>query len=649
MTEKDPSGTPGIEERLHRILEGAADAMVIVDQRGFIVLANVHAEKLFDYSRKEIIGQPINVLVPVRRIAAPQIEENFFAHFKSRILGTDGALYANRRDGSEFPVELKLNPIEADDGTMLLISIADITERRRAETLERDNLHKAQELYAAVITGSHDAIITKTLDGMVTSWNGGAERLFGYTVKEMIGKPIVTLIPPAQFVEETEILARIGRGEHITQYDTRRQRKNGSLIEVSISVSPLHDSQGRIVGASEIARDISVQKVVARLVEHRDEILRTIASSVLDAVLMMDGGGKIVFWNRAATDMFGYSSREAVGKELHRLLAPSRFHAAFESAHNKFRETGRGNIIGKTQEMMALTKDGSEIPIDLLVTAVEIRGEWHAIGVMRNVTERSRIRAELDIALQEQQVMAKLKDELVAVAAHELRTPMSAIKGLISMVLDQDLGPVNEALKVPLQDVLDSTDSLIRLVNDLLDAYRLESNELHVRIGEVDVLDLVGKVVRQLRPLTRAKNLELAMDVQRDSLMVRADPTKLVEVLRNLIGNAVKFTDRGKVTVEVSEVEPNVVVRIRDTGIGIKPDDQLHLFEKFYQASNQGKGKPSGTGLGLYICKWIIEKMGGALWLEQSAPGEGSVFMFTLPSASPANQQTATPEIATAL
>ena len=253
-------------------LETLPDAVVAVDRDGTIIQVNSQAQELFGYLRDELIGQKVEVLVPESyRRQHHHHRQNFAAAPKTRRMGADLDLYGRRRNGSEFPVEISLSPVSTENGTFVLSAIRDISDRKRiAEELRRANeeLHRrtAEQLgeyrsrLASIIDSSDDAIIGKDLDGIITSWNKGAERIYGYTPEEAVGKHISFLVPSERPDEIPGILRKIAQGETIQHYESARVTKDGRRLDVSISVSPLRDAKGDIVGASAIARDITAQK-----------------------------------------------------------------------------------------------------------------------------------------------------------------------------------------------------------------------------------------------------------------------------------------------------------------------------------------------------------------------------------------------------
>lgn len=253
--------------------------------------------------------------------------------------------------------------------------------------------------------------------------------------------------------------------------------------------------------------------------------------------------------------------------------------------------------------------------------------------VAERTSELEVIRKNLEVANLNLRELDKLKDEFVSVASHELRTPMTAINGLISMIFEGDYGKVNEGLKEPLQNISTSTQRLIALVNDMLNVSRIEAGRVKVVLSEFDIKPVISEMVEQLMPIAIEKGLSLNFIPSKDKSVVQADKDKIREILNNLIGNALKFTQAGEVTLSVSSNADEVKVLIKDSGYGIAQDDQARLFGKFKQITSQQIGKPSGSGLGLYISRELARKMGGDLWIDESKPGKGSVFAFSVPAS----------------
>ncbi len=351
----------------------------------------------------------------------------------------------------------------------------------------RSAARRAEAEKAAIVENAEDAIIGRDLDGTITSWNKGAERLYGWTADEALGKHI-GLIAPKELQDEVEkILDRIRRGKTVEHYETQRLRKDGRVIDVSLSVSAIRNERGAIVGSSAVARD---------------------------------------------------------------------------------------------------------------------------------VTERK----QLD----------RQKSEFIFIASHQLRTPLTAIKWFIEMLLSGDAGELQETQKKFLQNAFDSNERMIDLINDLLSVSRIESGTIELVPVSVDLGEMLESVIAEHLPLAAQKGVSLAL-LKKPMPRIDVDPKLVRQVFMNLVSNAVKYTPKGG-TVRVEAARDGAWLRfaVQDTGIGVPPEEQALLFTKFFRATNAARSDAEGTGLGLYVVKQIVELSGGALSFV-SKPGEGSTFSFTLP------------------
>ena len=282
--------------------------MVIVDQSGTIVLVNGQAEKLFGYRREEMLDKPIEILVPERyRRQHQSYHGGYFAHPQVREMGDGLELFGLRKDGSEFPVEIRLSPLETDEGRLVSSAIRDVTQRKCLE--------QSQALLGSIVESSQDAIIGKTLQGIITSWNKGAERLFGYRAEEIIGQSVSRLIPEERLEEEMQILARLGRGERVDHYETVRRRKDGRLIHVSLTVSPIRDGSGRLIGVSKIARDITERREAEEKLRESEERFRELAENIDEVFWLADVELRSIIYISPAYERVWGRSCESLRKE----------------------------------------------------------------------------------------------------------------------------------------------------------------------------------------------------------------------------------------------------------------------------------------------------------------------------------------------
>lgn len=407
------------ERRLRLVVEAAPNAVVMINAAGDIVMVNAQTEEVFGYSRAELLGCPVETLVPQRyRGNHPDLRRTFFADPRPRPMGAGRDLYGVKKDGSEFPVEIGLNPIETDEGPMVLAAVVDITERKAAELAIRESEHRARSL-AAIVESSDDAIISTTLDGMVTTWNKAAEGIFGYTASEMIGQSILRLAVPGQSDEMIEILGRIKRGERVHHYETMRRHKGGAILHISLSVSPIYDADGRLIGASKVSRDVTAAKKAeaalkeseARLLELNTELLHVSRLSAMGqmaamvahelnqpltaitnyteaARALLDRGGNLPLPRIShAMDRAGEQAVRA-GQIIQRLrgfVSRGESERRIETILPLIKETAELALIGMTQKGVSIKFEDDLADVSILADKIQI--QQVLLNLLRNAAE----------------------------------------------------------------------------------------------------------------------------------------------------------------------------------------------------------------------------------------------------------------------
>jgi PAS domain S-box-containing protein len=478
------------------------------------------------------------------------------------------------------------------------------------------NVDAAARHLAAIVQSSDDAIASTTLDGVFDSWNPSAERLFGFSTDEAIGQHIRIIAFPEQLAEEEEILDRIRRGESVELLETIRRRRDGSLVEVALTVSPIRDPGGEIVGASRIARDIGDR----RRMELQALRLAAIVNSSEDAIVSKDLRGRITSWNPAAERMFGYTADEAVGQSI-LLIIPEERRAEEDHVLSRI---AQGLSVEHFQTVRR-RKDGQLIDVSLAVSPIR-DSTGRVVGaskIARDITEQRRLVRELEET-------SRLKDEFLATLSHELRTPLNAIMGYARMLSS---GRIDEGRKGRALQLIDrNAQMLARLVSDVLDVSRIVAGKTRLQITRADLVAVLNGAVDVVRPAMDAKRLRFEWKPAVPTLAIMADADRLQQVFWNLLANAVKFTpEGGTVSVEVAAKGGDAVVAVRDTGMGIDPAFLPHLFERFRQA-DAGVGREfAGLGLGLAIVRHFVELHGGRVHAASAGKGHGATFTVALP------------------
>ena len=497
--------------------------------------------------------------------------------------------------------------------------------------MSEDTLRNAANV-RALIDSSDDAIISKTLDGVITSWNAGAERIFGWTAAEAVGRPGSLIIPEDRRAEEGEVLARIRRGERVDHFETVRVARDGRRLNISLSASPIKDAAGRIVGASKIARDITEQRR-ADITRAR---LAALVDSSDDAIIGKTLDGVITSWNAGAEHIFGWTAAEAVGRHI-TLIIPEDRRPEEDGVLARIR---RGERVDHF-ETIRVTRDGRRLNISLTVSPIKDAADRivGASKIARDIThwrqmeeERERLLAREQQARTEAEALNRTKDEFLATVSHELRTPLNAIFGWARMLQSMDLNDETRARAVA--TIVRSASAQARLIEDLLDLSRIVTGRMRLEFEDLDLKAVIEAALDTVRPAAAAKDIALVVALDATLGPRRGAADRLQQVVWNLVMNAVKFTPRGgRVEVSLRGVSGDAEIVVADTGEGISAEVLPYVFDRFRQEDSSSSRAHGGLGLGLALVRHFVELHGGRVSAESPGKGRGATFRVTLPWA----------------
>ena len=647
---------------LARVVESSDDAIVSKDLNGTITSWNRAAERMFGYTAAEAVGRSIRMIIPSDR----QSEEDMVL---ARIRSGEGVTHfetiRQRKDGTLIQIALTVSPIHDDHGRVIGASkiARDISDRTLAAVASRR--------LAAVVESSDDAIITKNLNSIVTSWNRAAEQMFGYTAEEAIGKSIRMLIPEELQDEEDMVLGRIRAGEKIDHYETVRQRKDGSRLSISLTVSPIRNESGEVVGASKIARDITERsRLLAAAGEHAanteklSEVGAVVASTLDREAIIQKVTDIATELTHAEFGAFFYNVSHPETGDSYMLYtlsgAPREAFAQFPHprATALFAPTFHGEGPVRIDDVKQDPRHGRNAPYYGMPAghlpvrsylAVPVKGlggnvigglffGHSQVAVFTHQHERlaAGVAAWASVALEnarlyeDAQAANRTKDEFLAVLSHELRTPLNAIVGY-ARLLRAGILPPDKAAR-GLETLERNATWLTQIVEDVLDVSRIVSGKIRLDVQPVDLPLIVDNAVATVQPAADAKGVSLQTIVDPHVGPVSGDPGRLQQVVWNLVSNAVKFTPKkGRVQVRLELVNSHVEIVVSDTGIGIGPDFLPYVFERFRQADSTTTRKAGGLGLGLAIVRHIVEMHGGTVDASSDGKDKGATFRVRLP------------------
>jgi PAS domain S-box-containing protein len=615
-------------EALRVTVASMGDAVLTTDSEGRITSLNAVASSLTGWSEESAVGQPLNAVFRIVHEETRHTVESpaTRALREGTIVGLANHTLLIAKDGQERPIDDSAAPIKDSNGDIVgcVLIFRDITERRAIERQAAQQLTAAR-LLASIVESSDDAIVSKNLDGIIQSWNAAAERIFGYSAQQATGRHISLIIPPERISEEQDIIARIQAGERVENFETVRQRSDGTQIHVSLTISPVRDEEGRVVGASKIARDITDRK---RIEAERQRLVSLVENST-DFIGICDMQFVPFYINRAGLELVGLDDiAQATRTPVREFFFPEDQARILE----EFFPTVVENGDGETEVRFRNFKTGAAIWLLYRVFALtNSQGEKIGLAtVSRDITQRRQMEDDLRKLAAELSEANRRKDEFLAVLAHELRNPLAPILNGLQVL--RMAGSGNGELQPAYEMMERQVSQMVRLIDDLLDVSRITRGKIELRRERIELSSLVQQAAEAGRQLCDKVGHELHVKLPAAPVYVDGDPTRIAQVVGNLLTNACKFTESGgKIWLTLEREHTNALLRVRDTGAGIASDHLSQIFQMFTQLESTLERSQGGLGIGLSLTKSLVEMHGGSIEADSPGIGQGSEFVVRLP------------------
>jgi len=475
-----------------------------------------------------------------------------------------------------------------------------------------------EELYRKLIENSSEGILITDFKSNILFANPAVLKMFGFrSIEESFGKNALDFVETKyrKRVTKDQLLVNAGKGGFLDTYEAITA--NGKKIWIECIGSKIN-YKGEKANAVFIRDITDRQKTLDKLVK-LEEKYRILAETSVDGILTIDSLGRLTYVNPSFEKM-------CMKEKENIMMTPFREYLSGESVYlfqQIFIDARKMNKKIENIELELIQKDGNLIPIEINICPLKKDGEFTgAVCTVHNLTERNNIEKELKKS-------ERLKTEFMNIAAHELKSPVTPIKGYLDLIISDH--EASEKVKNWASISLRNSERLLRLVNDILDVSRLDSDTMRFDMGKLNIADIINEIAEDMRPAVENKNLGFKIHLADNLPHIMGDHYRLSQVLRNIVGNAIKFTDHGYISIEAKKEGEYIIISIEDTGTGISEGELKKIFSKFYQAYTGNDRNNEGTGLGLFICREIVEKHDGKIWVE-STLRKGSKFLIKLPS-----------------
>lgn len=601
---RDLTGQKKAEEKFKALLDSAPDAMIIANEKGEIVLINQQTETLFGYVRDELIGKPVEILIPDDfRSRHKGHRDQYFSDPKVRAMGAGLELFAMRRDGTKFPVEISLSPLQTEEGLLVSASVRDITDRKKAE-----------EKFRSLLNAAPDATVIVDEKGVIQMINLQTENLFGYSRDEMIGQPVEILIPEELRNKHVHYRGNFFNAPRIRNMgagiELNAVKKNGTRFPVEISLSPLQTEEGLLVSAS--VRDITDRKKA-------EAKFRSLLDAAPDATVIVNEKGEIQMINQQTENLFGYSRDEMIGQPVE-ILIPRDLRNKHVQHRGDFFRTAKARTMGAGIELNAIKKNGMRFPVEISLSPIQTEEGMLVSASVRDISLRKGLEDKL------KKTNAELEAFTYSVS-HDLRAPLRGIIGFTA-ILEEDYSSKldDEAMRIT-SVIKNNTLKMGHLIDALLAFSRMGKQEI-MKI-QINTQKMVHEIVDEL---VQQNNRHAAIGWNIHALLpVNADINTIRQVWINLISNAIKYSGNKKhpyIEIDSESRDGQIVFSVKDNGVGFDQQYSHKLFKVFQRLHSPEEFE--GTGVGLALVEKIVSRHGGKVWAKGEVD-KGACFYFSLP------------------